>query len=417
MENTEEMEEGRVVKRGKLSTLFTSPDDSLTPGPTSTSGAAGLDKGGVMNAPSGSDQSDEVVGPSTTPLTDHNSSTNTPIGPSPHPQDRTVEAKKEERSEDTDIFKQSLFQNNTSLKPISSSSPESFESEREILPLDQLDLRFVPNSWEDIVRVDISTIPGAGRGLFAVRNLPAWTVLGFYFGVPDFEDDFDRDKDGIGIASSYSIRYRHTVLDATDAFGQPFDQPGISPIYCPWHYMNEDTNRGNVLFVEGACVNMVICMSTRRIGSGEELFVYYGTDVERDEWQAHPADSQSKNAATQGEEKEDIRMEEAKVEAEGQEVKMEGIKLEGKVEETKAKKEPISATSVDDSPVSLVDGVKHQVSFVLSSPAKEAGDASSPMTIPPSSSYDEVVREAGKNPAGSEPVSKPRQSEGNGDDC
>ncbi|KAI9230270.1 MAG: hypothetical protein DHS80DRAFT_731, partial [Piptocephalis tieghemiana] len=195
----------------------------------------------------------------------------------------------------------------TTPSPSASSLEETLEVYGTPLPLDQLDLRLVPKGWEDIVRVGISTIPGAGRGLFAVRNLPAWTVLGFYFGVPDFEDDFDRDKDGVGIASSYSIRYRHTVLDATDALGQPFDQPGISPVYCPWHFMNEDTNRGNVLFVEGARVNMVICMSTRRIGAGEELFVYYGTDVERDEWQAHPLDSEKHKLDKA---KEDVPMEE-----------------------------------------------------------------------------------------------------------
>ncbi|ORY95353.1 hypothetical protein BCR43DRAFT_492848 [Syncephalastrum racemosum] len=147
--------------------------------------------------------------------------------------------------------------------------------------LAKLDLSDVPTRWQDIVRVAPSTIPGAGQGLFATRKLPYNIPLGFYFGVPMTEDEFDSLKNDVGRASEYSIMYRRTVLDATDDNGQPFGDPD-GEMYCPFHYMNETTEQqANILFVEGVVVNQVICWTKRDIEPGEELFVYYGGDVER----------------------------------------------------------------------------------------------------------------------------------------
>ncbi|KAI9321597.1 hypothetical protein BX666DRAFT_1849918 [Dichotomocladium elegans] len=147
--------------------------------------------------------------------------------------------------------------------------------------LDDLDLSDVPKKWMDIVRVDESSIPGAGKGLFAVRKLPFNTPIGFYFGVPMTEDEYDSLKDGVGRASEYSIMYRRTVLDATDDAGQPFTDPE-GPVYCPFHFMNETSEKqANILFIEGAVVNQVILWTKRDIQPGEELLVWYGRDVDR----------------------------------------------------------------------------------------------------------------------------------------
>ncbi|KAG0046723.1 hypothetical protein BGZ83_008093 [Gryganskiella cystojenkinii] len=145
--------------------------------------------------------------------------------------------------------------------------------------LEDLDLSNVPTSLDDVVRVDISTIPSSGNGLFAKIDLPASTPLGFYFGVPMTENEFDSLKDNVGVASHYSIMYRRTVLDATDENGQPYSDPN-GRLYCPFHFMNEDPN-GNITFITGSVVNQVICTTNRDIKAGEELFVYYGKDVDR----------------------------------------------------------------------------------------------------------------------------------------
>ncbi|KAJ1936515.1 hypothetical protein GGF37_005577, partial [Kickxella alabastrina] len=106
----------------------------------------------------------------------------------------------------------------------------------------------IPKSWRDIVEVKPSSIPGAGNGLFAIRNLPGGIPLGFYFGVPMTEDEFDSLKENVGMASHYSIMYRKTVLDATDENGLPYTDP-LGALYCPFHFMNEDRegNRDNIV--------------------------------------------------------------------------------------------------------------------------------------------------------------------------
>ncbi|KAJ2723020.1 hypothetical protein GGI07_002914 [Coemansia sp. Benny D115] len=143
----------------------------------------------------------------------------------------------------------------------------------------------IPRSWRDIVEVRPSTIPGAGNGLFAVRELPAGIPLGFYFGVPMTEDEFDSLKEPVGMASHYSIMYRRTVLDATDDKGMPYTDPD-GPLYCPFHFMNEDRQgeNFNIAFLEGVKVNQVICMTTKVINAGDELFVSYGDEVDRSHW-------------------------------------------------------------------------------------------------------------------------------------
>ena len=135
----------------------------------------------------------------------------------------------------------------------------------------------IPKSWKDIVRIAPSTIPSAGNGLFAIRDLPSHCPLGFYFGVPMTEDEFDSLKDHLGMASHYSIMYRRTVLDASDENGQPYTDPD-GRLFCPFHFMNEDRTGKcqNIAFLEGAKVNQIICSTTRKIKKGDELFVSYG---------------------------------------------------------------------------------------------------------------------------------------------
>ncbi|KAG0241537.1 hypothetical protein BGX31_001059 [Mortierella sp. GBA43] len=145
--------------------------------------------------------------------------------------------------------------------------------------LQDLDLSNVPANISEVVRVDASTIPDSGNGLFAKIDIPASTPLGFYFGVPMTEYEFDSLKDGVGLASHYSIMYRRTVLDATDENGMPYNDPD-GRLYCPFHFMNEAPN-GNITFITGSVVNQVICQTNKDIKAGEELFVFYGKEVDR----------------------------------------------------------------------------------------------------------------------------------------
>ncbi|KAJ1850405.1 hypothetical protein LPJ73_003466 [Coemansia sp. RSA 2703] len=50
--------------------------------------------------------------------------------------------------------------------------------------------------------------------------------------------------------------------------------------------MNEDREgeKCNIVFLEGVKVNQIICLTKRKILSGEELFVSYGNEVDRSHW-------------------------------------------------------------------------------------------------------------------------------------
>lgn len=175
----------------------------------------------------------------------------------------------------------------SALTPIDTPTTSSKPKKQPIPPepfitLEQLDLSNIPQSWHDIVEVAPSLIPFGGNGLFAKRKLPYNTPIGFYFGVPMTEDEFDSLKDRVGRSSEYSIMYRRTVLDATDDSGQPITDES-SPRFCPFHYMNETSSQktASVAFVEGAIVNQIICWTKKDIEKGEELLVWYGKDVHR----------------------------------------------------------------------------------------------------------------------------------------
>lgn len=160
---------------------------------------------------------------------------------------------------------------------------------------------FIPKTVEDIFEIKPSTIPNAGRGLFAKIYIPPRIILGYYFGVPYPEDEFDYLKGNCRHANEFAHKYRLTVLDATDENGMPFyNHPRI---FCPFHFINESIGRQNLAFLEGLDVNQIFCVSTKPIYPGEETFVSYGPDVERSWLDENQANSDSsdpgKNASTE----------------------------------------------------------------------------------------------------------------------
>ncbi|KAF8929584.1 hypothetical protein BGZ47_000978 [Haplosporangium gracile] len=164
--------------------------------------------------------------------------------------------------------------------------------------LEDLDLSRVPTSLTEVVEVKTSMIANGGKGLFAKIDLPAGTPLGFYFGMPMSENEFDSLKEGVGAASQYSIMYRRTVLDATDEQGMPFKLDSTTlpweqqqqmmvdgqvegqELLCPFYFLNEDQD-GNVSLITGSVVNQVICTTNRPVRAGDELVVFFARDLER----------------------------------------------------------------------------------------------------------------------------------------
>ncbi len=92
----------------------------------------------------------------------------------------------------------------------------------------------IPKSLDDVVEVRESSIPNAGRGVFAKRRIPKHTIVGFYFGVPLTEDEFDCVKEKIGQASQYAVRFRSRLerIIVAKANGSGFDPDSI-PVHRP----------------------------------------------------------------------------------------------------------------------------------------------------------------------------------------
>lgn len=136
----------------------------------------------------------------------------------------------------------------------------------------------VPETLEDIVYANYqdsnsstTTIPSS---IHAKRRLPINTPLGFYFGTPTTEDEFELFKEDQGNATKYCVMYGRTVLDATDDQGQLFLDD--SKVYCPFHFMRQAAtpDLANVFLLKGKIYNQVICWTKRTIQPHEELLVW-----------------------------------------------------------------------------------------------------------------------------------------------
>lgn len=137
---------------------------------------------------------------------------------------------------------------------------------------------YTPKSWQEIISLRKSH--QHQYGLFANRNLPKNMPLGFYFGVPMTEDEFDSMKDGIGQANKYSYMYkRKTVIDPTDKYGNLYTFQG-NPL-CPFHYIKGTPifEKANVSFHEGNELNQIICWTKKEIPAGDELFIYSPDEI------------------------------------------------------------------------------------------------------------------------------------------
>ncbi|KAI8333286.1 hypothetical protein EDC96DRAFT_451243 [Choanephora cucurbitarum] len=143
-----------------------------------------------------------------------------------------------------------------------------------------------PKSWHELISLS--------DGLRAKRKLPKNIPLGFYFGVPMTEDEFDSLKDGIGKASEMAVMYRKTVIDPTDSQGEIYVDPSSGEPLCPFHYIRETSirDKANITLYEGDIVNQIVCWTKREINENEELLVYsYATELNtyQNTQQEHPS--------------------------------------------------------------------------------------------------------------------------------
>lgn len=121
-------------------------------------------------------------------------------------------------------------------------------------------------AWIAEYAVDVkpSRIPGAGRGVFAVVDIPAHRVLGYYRGRLLTAAEFDAAY-GARQATYVLMVAKNKYVDASD------------PAHANWTAMINDARgsgaRTNCVFTGGGTIK-----TKRRIAAGEELLVAYGAD-------------------------------------------------------------------------------------------------------------------------------------------
>ncbi|ORZ23119.1 hypothetical protein BCR42DRAFT_129500 [Absidia repens] len=135
----------------------------------------------------------------------------------------------------------------------------------------------IPTCWQDIVHVQRGN-GNENDGVYAQRRLPINIPIGFYFGTPTVEDEFQLFKEDKGQAAEYSLLHGRTVLDATNDEGQLFTDSTkeFETIYCPFHFIRQadSPDKANILFLRGKIYNQVICWTKRVIQKNEELLVW-----------------------------------------------------------------------------------------------------------------------------------------------
>jgi len=164
--------------------------------------------------------------------------------------------------------------------------------------IEEISVRIVRS---DEVVIKESSIPGAGNGIFAKKNIPAGTVIPYYTIVKIVDSpDFEKVIDTYFMTVTYmNSKGRYRTIGKLIADGNP-DLPGIKVLrnaYRVSAFANESPIKPpNCIFVNNPAItkdkvyeclaNNTPMVSTllvvpRDIKRGEELFTLYGSDYDR----------------------------------------------------------------------------------------------------------------------------------------
>ena len=120
----------------------------------------------------------------------------------------------------------------------------------------------------EILSIRDSTIPGAGKGVFATKTIPKHTVLGEYKGVYLSPEQFDEQPDAVYTWALYDKEYK--IVMYIDARNRKKSN------WCRFVNCPRTENMANVETLQKGV--KLFYISRRKIEKGEELFVWYGDD-------------------------------------------------------------------------------------------------------------------------------------------
>ncbi|MEO2194187.1 MAG: SET domain-containing protein-lysine N-methyltransferase [bacterium] len=154
---------------------------------------------------------------------------------------------------------------------------------------------FRPRGWSLSACLDVreSTIPGAGRGVFATTGIKRGQVLGAYPGVPRTDQEMTAKALVVPTSRYYVFSVRPgVILDPTGQDGLPSAHPVPSRFWWPFDvdctlaYVNEPSiglGVGVNVAVEDdtSDTSGLLFVANRDIEAGEELFIDYGVNYDR----------------------------------------------------------------------------------------------------------------------------------------
>jgi hypothetical protein len=141
--------------------------------------------------------------------------------------------------------------------------------------------------------VSSSTIPQAGKGVFATEPIARGTVLGSYPGVPRSDEEMAAKALVVPTSRFYCFSVRpDLILDPTGMDGLPSSRPVPMHMWWPFEvdctlsYVNEPGIGGKGVNVvvedDQSDARVGLCfVADRDIDAGEELFIDYGVSYDR----------------------------------------------------------------------------------------------------------------------------------------
>ena len=150
--------------------------------------------------------------------------------------------------------------------------------------------------WPELgLAVNTSTIPGAGLGLFAMRDFESGAVVAAYYGE---------------VLSFARMALRENREYIMGGFGMNAFVDAAQQLDCPARYINDcfDASKLNARFVKDPALRRATAVATRAVRAGEEILASYGEDY----WLARGVDPATGLAAEPDDEtKEGLRLLEA----------------------------------------------------------------------------------------------------------
>jgi FkbM family methyltransferase len=140
-----------------------------------------------------------------------------------------------------------------------------------------LHINFIPKYTPSFIKIKASNIPNAGKGAFAIQQIPKHTFVGIYLGKIQNTYDEGERYTYTSINSKGETKYINAEDLETSNWTRyincstNYEDNNIISYSCRHHTLYKDHNNNDISF--DGCIML---FTERQINTGEELYLYYG---------------------------------------------------------------------------------------------------------------------------------------------